>query len=225
MSREGGTVSGGNYEILVRFHMNAAEWVPHPYMPPIWTLYDFDSFSRYIVGNESAFQLCNRWKEENHAELTRRVANRLRTFPVKVAASYFCYEQTDYADVAFLVPTGRRELLHVKSVWKGESALADLVIRIFPDAKREYAPSWLNGQRIDVFIPSLNVGIEYHGEQHYRPVDYFGGKKGHKETIERDRRKARLCKDAGVVLLEWKYTEPISEEALRRKLERRGYSK
>jgi hypothetical protein len=36
-------------------------------------------------------------------------------------------------------------------------------------------PHWLGNQRFDIYFPELNIGIEYQGEQHFRPVD-FGGK-------------------------------------------------
>ena len=61
-------------------------------------------------------------------------------------------------------------------------------------------------------IPSLSVGIEYQGLQHYEPVAIFGGEDKFIETLERDERKRRLCKENGVKLIYWKYDEPINSE-------------
>lgn len=30
---------------------------------------------------------------------------------------------------------------------------------------------------LDIFVPNLDLGIEYQGEQHYRPIDFFDGDK------------------------------------------------
>ena len=100
--------------------------------------------------------------------------------------------------------------------------MAELVKSIFPDACRDYSPSWLTGQRIDVFIRSLRVALEFHGEQHYKPVEYFGGKTGFLSTKERDQRKAKACNEIGVILIEWKYTEPINASYLRKKFKAFG---
>jgi len=208
--------------ILIRFYIDASEWVPHPYAPPRWTTSDFSVFSHHIAPSEDAFKLCIQWRTENSIALTKRLEERLQRFPVQIGASYHCYDHTDYAYVAFLLPDSENGLLQVKNAWKGEVALAHLVKRFFPDASREYSPSWLKGQRIDVFIPSLQVALEFHGQQHYEPVEYFGGRKGFLRTKERDQRKAQACREAGVILIEWKYSEPIDDLILRKKLKTVG---
>lgn len=62
----------------------------------------------------------------------------------------------------------------------------------------------------DFYIPSLNLCIEYQGEQHYRPVKFYSGqdsKKNFKKQQEHDRRKRQYCIDNDIKLLEIKYTE------------------
>lgn len=44
--------------------------------------------------------------------------------------------------------------------------------------------------------------IECHGIQHYRPVDYFGGKDSFEKQQEHDRRKRKFAKDNGIRLIE-----------------------
>lgn len=218
LTRRGIRVGSGESGLLVRFYMNASEWVPHPYAPPHWATVNFELFSRYIAPNKDAFELCFEWRTQNSIALSERLADRLAEFPVAVGASYRCVERTDYADVAFLMRGSLQGVLQVKPIWKRETALAELIKRIFTDAQREYSPPWLAGQRLDVFIPSLNVAVEYQGQQHYKAVEYFGGKEGLRSSRRRDQKKAKACKDAGVSLIEWKFTEPISEALLRKKV-------
>ena len=60
---------------------------------------------------------------------------------------------------------------------------------------------WLGNQSLDFYLPDYNVGIECQGEQHFFPVEHFGGDKGFKNTLERDKRKKKLCEENGVKLL------------------------
>lgn len=74
------------------------------------------------------------------------------------------------------------------------------------------SPEWLRPQRLDIFIPELNLGIEYQGEQHFRPVDFGGkGKRVSKKQFEdnkkRDLRKKELCVKNGLTLIELRYDE------------------
>lgn len=63
-------------------------------------------------------------------------------------------------------------------------------------------PSWLGRQHLDIWIPDLKIGIEYHGAQHDRPIDFFGGQEAYEKNVERDNRKKELCNDYGVKLIE-----------------------
>ncbi|TDX48334.1 DUF2726 domain-containing protein [Orenia marismortui] len=47
--------------------------------------------------------------------------------------------------------------------------------------------------------------IEYDGEQHYRPIDFFGGKEGFKGVKKRDKIKNKYCKDNNIPLLRIPY--------------------
>lgn len=54
---------------------------------------------------------------------------------------------------------------------------------------------------------NLTMLIEYDGEQHFRPVDYFGGEEAYKERVRNDKIKEDYCKDNCIRLLRIKYTE------------------
>jgi hypothetical protein len=63
-------------------------------------------------------------------------------------------------------------------------------------------PSWLRGQHLDIFFPSLFVAVEFQGLQHDEPVEYFGGEEAFRKVKSRDDRKRRLCKRNGIRLIE-----------------------
>ena len=70
------------------------------------------------------------------------------------------------------------------------------------DVQQHAQPKWLGRQHLDIFVPELSVAIEYQGEQHDRPVDFFGGLEAFEKAKKRDARKRRLCKRHGVALIE-----------------------
>jgi very-short-patch-repair endonuclease len=64
----------------------------------------------------------------------------------------------------------------------------------------------------DFYIPSLNVAIEYDGQQHYKSVEIFGGQKAFKNNQHRDFIKNEYCKNKGIGLLRIKYNENIEDK-------------
>jgi hypothetical protein len=59
----------------------------------------------------------------------------------------------------------------------------------------------------DIYIPDLDLCIEYDGIQHFIAIRLFGGKLGLKETQRRDAIKTKYCEDNNINLLRIKYTE------------------
>lgn len=57
----------------------------------------------------------------------------------------------------------------------------------------------------DFYLPYYNIAIEYDGEQHFRPVDFFGGKEKFKKQLNHDRTKDEFCKNNGITLLRIPY--------------------
>ena len=63
---------------------------------------------------------------------------------------------------------------------------------------------WLtyNGTlRIDFFLYEQNIAVECQGLQHFRSVDYFGGKEALAEAKKRDKIKKQLCEKHGIKVL------------------------
>lgn len=64
---------------------------------------------------------------------------------------------------------------------------------------------WLKAQRFDIYFPKYNIAVEYNGEQHYVPVEHFGGQIGLEQTQKRDLLKREKCNENQCVLFELKY--------------------
>ena len=106
----------------------------------------------------------------------------------------------------------------IVSKWKSEQTLFTLVKKEYPDALFQFRPSWLEPQNLDIYIPRLNVGIEYQGIQHYECIDFFGGEEAFQHRKNLDARKETLCKTNGLKLILWPYTDEISIKNLKSKI-------
>ena len=90
-----------------------------------------------------------------------------------------------------------------------ETELNRIIKSIFPDNKviHHYKTKWLGKQEIDIFVPHLNLAIEYDGIQHFKPIKAWGGEEGLKKNIERDKIKEEKCKENNVTLIRFTYKE------------------
>jgi Zn finger protein HypA/HybF involved in hydrogenase expression len=59
----------------------------------------------------------------------------------------------------------------------------------------------------DFYIPEYNLCIEFDGEQHYRPIKWFGGDKNFKSQKKRDYIKDMYCLDNKISLIRISYLE------------------
>jgi len=116
----------------------------------------------------------------------------------------------------------RRKFGHKKigDAWTSETILYHLVRSIFSGnvVKRHHRPEWLEGLELDIYIEDLGLAIEYQGVQHFEPVKHWGGAEALKLVQERDRRKARICRDRGVSLRYFTHHDGLSETIVRDRL-------
>lgn len=61
--------------------------------------------------------------------------------------------------------------------------------------------------RYDFYLPELNILIEFHGIQHYKVKEFFGGLEALKETQFRDACKRSLAYEYRIKLLEFNYKQ------------------
>ena len=105
--------------------------------------------------------------------------------------------------------------------WVSEIHLVRCVEAALPHVEivRQARPPWLGaGQSLDILIPSLEVAIEYQGEQHYVALEHWDGEAGLAGRRELDERKRDACVRAGIRLVEWRYDEPVTVGAVRTRL-------
>lgn len=57
----------------------------------------------------------------------------------------------------------------------------------------------------DFYLPTYNILIEYDGEQHFRPIEYFGGQEKFELQQKHDKIKNEYCKNNGIPLLRIPY--------------------
>ncbi len=67
---------------------------------------------------------------------------------------------------------------------------------------RGYKNSYL---KYDFYLPEYNICIEYDGEQHYKPINFFGGEKQFLKQKEYDNKKDVYCKENNIHLLRIPY--------------------
>ena len=70
----------------------------------------------------------------------------------------------------------------------------------------------LGRQSLDFYLLEYNIAVECQGEQHFLPIEAFGGEEGLKRRKELDENKLRLCKENNIKLLYFafkKYDENI----------------
>jgi hypothetical protein len=90
---------------------------------------------------------------------------------------------------------------------RGEALLAQVVEEMGGKRFKKARPQWLVGKsgrllELDLFDRKAAIAIEYQGRQHYQFIDRFHGTREKFEAQqERDRLKAQLCAERGVLLL------------------------
>ena len=96
----------------------------------------------------------------------------------------------------------------------GERKIADWLDSQGIPYEREYKVLIDGAQRryYDFFLPEQKMMIEFHGQQHYEPIEYFGGQERFKRQQLRDRQKEDFCKTLGYHLLVIKYTDDIEKK-------------
>jgi phage FluMu protein Com len=64
----------------------------------------------------------------------------------------------------------------------------------------------------DIYIESMNIIIEFDGQQHFKPYKYFGGEAKFKIRKKHDEIKNNFCKEYGINLLRISYKDDIQEK-------------
>ena len=88
--------------------------------------------------------------------------------------------------------------------WVSETLLYQQLKRAFDDIEvvQHASPAFLGRQHYDVYFPEYKIAVEYQGDQHFKPIDYFGGEKAYALGQERDKKKRELSRKNGVTQID-----------------------
>jgi hypothetical protein len=122
------------------------------------------------------------------------------------------------------------------NIGKTQRILKDILQNIFAGHKIEenykgfnwlYNKKTKGKQEIDIWIPHIKLAVEYDGEQHFVPVEYFGGKDKFVLTKRRDKLKNKKMKSHKddvnwFIRFGYKESKKFSESYIRRRLVEEG---
>lgn len=80
-----------------------------------------------------------------------------------------------------------------------EQAFCYYIRKIWPSAVSRYKPDWIGRMELDIFIPELNLAIEYDGAAWHKT-----------DALEREHRKYEMCQEHGIRLWRVKEVSPKS---------------
>lgn len=103
-----------------------------------------------------------------------------------------------------------------KRISKGEQKITQWLLKNNLNFIHQFAINIENHHLIiDFYIPSLDLYIEYNGEQHYNPIAFFGGKEKFNKQVELDNLKKDFLKDKLLIIsyLDFQNIENILESS------------
>ncbi len=146
----------------------------------------------------------------------------------KFGIGYFDFEDKDLGEknLALIKQELREEWYGNK--WKREQILFENTKTVLSNKEipvlNRFSPKELKRQHLDIYFEyaGKKYGIEHQGEQHYKPIEYFGGIKAFNHRVKLDRLKKIRCKIAKINLIEFSYFEEINKLAIIKKLKNVG---
>jgi hypothetical protein len=101
------------------------------------------------------------------------------------------------------------------SPWVAENQLYQIIRRLLKGTEvlQHARPTWLEPQHLDIHVPEAGIAVEYMGQQHFEPLEYFGGEAAFQLLLERDQKKAELCKRHGVELIQVRFDQDVGSRA------------
>lgn len=164
--------------------------------------YPIEYYSRFFLQDGQSQKLWNRLVSEEKSKAPKKI-------DLKQPASRKLVSIAIGEEAGNLLRKGENEYRtsigakKVGEAWISETELFHSIKSIFPELRivQHGKPSFLDRQHYDIWLPDLLLAIEYHGKQHFEPVEFFGGKKAFEQNVKRDKKKIELSKTNGVELL------------------------
>lgn len=103
-----------------------------------------------------------------------------------------------------------------KCVNKNQTILWERLCKEFKDEEILYEIGsnivpWLDSLRFDMYFPKYNIAVEYDGEQHFMPIEIYGGEENLINTQKRDYIKNKICEENNCLLIRVKYNYKDSD--------------
>jgi hypothetical protein len=98
---------------------------------------------------------------------------------------------------------------------RGHAALTQLMQNLLPN--EEIVNEFHIGERLmlDIYCPTYQLAAEYHGRQHFFYSNHFHKDQADfKASQERDARKEELCREKGIALVVFRFTDKLEESAV-----------
>ena len=174
--------------------------------------------------NESKFK-CPRCKYEHIAKVQRKNSNDFKhELEKRHNGTIICLEEykNTHTKIKFMCKTcGTVFCSEPNSVLRisgcpycaeshGEQAIATFLKNKNIDFERQKTFDNCKNKRklrYDFYIKSKNLLIEYDGLQHFKPIDYFGGKKAYNNQVKLDNLKNEFASKNGIKLIRIKFVK------------------
>lgn len=102
---------------------------------------------------------------------------------------------------------------------KGHQSLLAVLQELFPKFKIEEEKYVGERLFLDMYIPHLRVGLEYHGRQHFEFVEhYHKDLPGFRKSQERDQRKIELCHQQGIAVAVFTDADTLDRDTVQSRL-------
>lgn len=105
---------------------------------------------------------------------------------------------------------------------KGAKELLAIVQQIYPYQRieLEYNVAARGGLFIDIYLPRLQLGFEYDGQQHFEYNEHFhGSRENFIQARRRDNKKDEECEKREIVLIRVAYHEIMNKNLVLDKIE------
>lgn len=98
---------------------------------------------------------------------------------------------------------------------RGHASLTEIVKRLLPNTTVINEHHIGERLMLDIYVPSYNLALEYHGRQHFFYSNLFHkDKEDFLEGQRRDERKVELCEEQGITLVAFRFTDELTDESV-----------
>jgi len=135
-------------------------------------------------------------------------ANSYSTIKIKCTKHNFNFEQRVGNHL-----NGKIGCTFCKVISHGENIIKKILLKnaVKFEIQKQFPEFILNSKphKFDFYLPDLQVMIEYDGEQHFKPIERFGGQRAFERTQQADLDKNKFCFDREIKLIRIKYDQDI----------------